>query len=200
MKHSRIFAISALAAVAAAGTGEQKPLSRLTTLERTSSATAGAGSLFMSCEETYGEDWEVCGDANSSRFCFNPMMGQSCCAVDNGYCEEGTWCAPVAGYCCLDSEDLETCARNAGFVFPADLSKAKVPRPHQPWMAQTATSKPESVHFSLKRSEQPVDEIPRSTEAGSMQVRHSAAAGRERWALSWMGLGIGAVGLFMLSC
>jgi hypothetical protein len=27
---------------------------------------------------------------------------QSCCETDNGYCDAGTRCAPVAGHCCLD--------------------------------------------------------------------------------------------------
>ncbi|KAK3903080.1 hypothetical protein C8A05DRAFT_33194 [Staphylotrichum tortipilum] len=78
----------------------------------------GTAGLYLSCEETYGTGWERCGD-QTSRLCYSPAFGQSCCEVDNGHCGKGTWCAPVAGYCCLDGEDLETCARNAGFELPA---------------------------------------------------------------------------------
>ncbi|KAK3986690.1 hypothetical protein QBC44DRAFT_332843 [Cladorrhinum sp. PSN332] len=200
MRHSRAIAISCLS-VLAAGMGNEGQQQQQKSLGRTTSATAGEGGLFMSCEETYGEDWAVCGDANSSRFCFNPVMGQSCCAVDNGFCEEGTWCAPVAGYCCLDSEDLETCASNAGFELPADLLKADVPRTKQSRTAQITAPIPGNVHSSLKRSERPGDEeSPQHAVVDRVYVRESAAAERERWTLTWMGLGIGAVGLVMHSC
>ncbi|KAK1755167.1 hypothetical protein QBC47DRAFT_414068 [Echria macrotheca] len=75
---------------------------------------------FMSCAETYGESWIPCGDV-ASTFCYNPLLGQSCCETDNGYCDPGTHCAPVPGHCCLDGEDLATCARNAGFQLPAGI-------------------------------------------------------------------------------
>ncbi|KAK0618441.1 hypothetical protein B0T17DRAFT_339062 [Bombardia bombarda] len=54
---------------------------------------------FMSCEETYGKGSVRCG-GEGSPFCYNPYMGQTCCNTDNGYCDEGTYCAPVAG--CAD--------------------------------------------------------------------------------------------------
>ncbi|KAK8056100.1 hypothetical protein PG993_001327 [Apiospora rasikravindrae] len=73
-----------------------------------------------SCEQIYGAGAQFCGGA-SSRFCFNPDIGQSCCP-DNGYCDKGFYCAPVAKYCCAEGEDLATCARNAGFVLPASLA------------------------------------------------------------------------------
>ncbi|KAK8049740.1 hypothetical protein PG994_011470 [Apiospora phragmitis] len=73
-----------------------------------------------SCEETYGAGAQFCG-GDSSRFCFQPNLGQTCCP-DNGYCDKGFYCAPVANYCCAEGEDLETCARNAGFVLPASLA------------------------------------------------------------------------------
>ncbi|KAK4042446.1 hypothetical protein C8A01DRAFT_13952 [Parachaetomium inaequale] len=97
-----------------AGGGEQqKPLGRLPPM------SGGVTRQYMSCEETYGNLWTTCGGGRqNSRSCYSPALGQSCCLVDNNYCDKGTWCAPVVGYCCLDSEDLETCARNAGFELP----------------------------------------------------------------------------------
>ncbi|KAK0747906.1 hypothetical protein B0T21DRAFT_253930, partial [Apiosordaria backusii] len=131
----------------------------------------------MSCERTYGAGWETCG-GESSRFCFSPELGQSCCAVDYGYCERGTWCAPVAGYCCLDSEDLETCARNAGFEIPG----------HEP-------SQTEDDSFrALERDADPSD----GREVVVREVQVSVARRKDQWTLA--GLGTGLVALFMLSC
>ncbi|KAK4202432.1 hypothetical protein QBC40DRAFT_294700 [Triangularia verruculosa] len=158
-----------LAGVVLAGGRDQKPLAH-------TSPTPPKSQQLMSCERTYGPGWETCGDEMSSRFCYSPEQGQSCCAVDNGYCEKGTWCAPVAGYCCLDGEDLETCARNAGFELPGSES----------------SSLP-----SLKRSARPSD-------GGEVVVvrttQESVARRRDQWTLTGMGLGIGVVGIFMLSC
>lgn len=46
---------------------------------------------------------------------------QSCCQTDFGFCGAGTYCAPVAGFCCLDGEDLVTCATKGGFTLPASV-------------------------------------------------------------------------------
>ncbi|KAI0120293.1 hypothetical protein F4776DRAFT_633596 [Hypoxylon sp. NC0597] len=74
-----------------------------------------------SCEQTYGNGSQPCGGPEST-FCFNPSNGQSCCATDSGFCGAGKYCAPVAGYCCHEGEDLATCARNAGFALPGSVS------------------------------------------------------------------------------
>ncbi|OTA92062.1 hypothetical protein M434DRAFT_12683 [Hypoxylon sp. CO27-5] len=74
-----------------------------------------------SCEQTYGNGSQPCGGPEST-FCFNPSSGQSCCATDSGFCGSGKYCAPVAGYCCHEGEDLATCARNAGFALPDSVS------------------------------------------------------------------------------
>ncbi|KAI0164721.1 hypothetical protein GGR57DRAFT_209735 [Xylariaceae sp. FL1272] len=71
----------------------------------------------LSCAETYGNGSIPCGAADSG-LCFNPSLGQTCCPLDNGFCGKGTYCAPVAGYCCAESEDLQACARNRGFALP----------------------------------------------------------------------------------
>ncbi|KAI2602010.1 hypothetical protein GGR54DRAFT_556232 [Hypoxylon sp. NC1633] len=73
------------------------------------------------CDQTYGAGAQLCGDSGSA-FCFNPSLGQSCCATDSGFCDAGKYCAPVAGYCCLEGEDLATCAQNAGFALPNSAS------------------------------------------------------------------------------
>ncbi|KAI1142710.1 hypothetical protein F5Y05DRAFT_365862 [Hypoxylon sp. FL0543] len=75
----------------------------------------------VTCEQTYGNGSQPCGGSEST-YCFNPSDGQSCCATDNGFCGSGKYCAPVAGYCCLEGEDLETCAKNAGFALPGSIS------------------------------------------------------------------------------
>ncbi|CAJ2500989.1 Uu.00g038420.m01.CDS01 [Anthostomella pinea] len=75
----------------------------------------------MTCEQTYGPETQQCGGVTST-FCYDPSIGQTCCPLDNGFCDEGEYCAPVAGYCCLEGEDLPTCAENAGFVLPGSAS------------------------------------------------------------------------------
>ncbi|KAI0193349.1 hypothetical protein EV127DRAFT_479189 [Xylaria flabelliformis] len=71
----------------------------------------------MSCEYTYGNGSIPCGGPEST-WCYNPGLGQTCCQ-DSGFCDTGSYCAPVAGYCCLEDEDLATCAKNAGFDLPS---------------------------------------------------------------------------------
>ncbi|KAI1828488.1 hypothetical protein F4861DRAFT_3034 [Xylaria intraflava] len=71
----------------------------------------------MTCDQTYGNGSIPCG-GTESRWCFNPNLGQTCCQLDRGFCDKGSYCAPVAGYCCFEGEDLATCAKNAGFNLP----------------------------------------------------------------------------------
>ncbi|RKU42724.1 hypothetical protein DL546_004007 [Coniochaeta pulveracea] len=86
---------------------------------------AGDGHLrrrdLLTCEQTYGSGWTPCGAADST-FCYNPSEGQTCCPEDAGYCDAGAYCAPVAGFCCLYSEDFGTCADNSGFQLPSGVS------------------------------------------------------------------------------
>ena len=72
----------------------------------------------LSCTETYGPGSQVCGRPEL-KLCFNAGAGESCCGMDGGFCKAGWHCAPVASFCCKDGEDLETCARNAGFQLPS---------------------------------------------------------------------------------
>ncbi|KAJ1331268.1 hypothetical protein MN608_04727 [Microdochium nivale] len=72
----------------------------------------------LSCTETYGSGSMACGKPEL-KLCFNPGAGESCCGMDGGFCKAGWHCAPVPSYCCKDGEDLETCARNAGFQLPS---------------------------------------------------------------------------------
>ncbi|KAI1863875.1 uncharacterized protein JN550_009373 [Neoarthrinium moseri] len=91
----------------------------------------------LTCNQTYGGDSQVCGGVDST-FCYSPSAGHTCCP-DKGYCERGSYCAPVAGFCCaevgvvrcpeylmvltkLQGEDLGTCAQNAGFTIPGTLA------------------------------------------------------------------------------
>ncbi|KAK0731204.1 hypothetical protein B0H67DRAFT_63749 [Lasiosphaeris hirsuta] len=158
---------------------------------------------FMSCEETYGQGWIPCGNENST-FCYGPNHGQSCCDVDNGYCDAGTHCAPVAGYCCIDGEDLEICAKNAGFELPAGyiIPVASVDE------VATSTRGDDTTRLSGTRLDTPTldansssagQTIPSITSSGGVYIQVSVAR-KEQWTLAWMGAGIGAVGLFMFSC
>ncbi|KAI1112458.1 hypothetical protein F5Y14DRAFT_269124 [Nemania sp. NC0429] len=70
-----------------------------------------------SCEETYGNGTVPCGGSDST-WCYNPDLGQTCCHLDGGFCNSGSYCAPVAGYCCPEDVDLSTCARINGFDLP----------------------------------------------------------------------------------
>ncbi|KAI1279144.1 hypothetical protein F5Y07DRAFT_406394 [Xylaria sp. FL0933] len=71
----------------------------------------------MTCDRTYGNGSIPCGEPET-RLCYNPGLGQTCCKLDGGFCNEGSYCAPVAGYCCLKDEDLTECAERAGFELP----------------------------------------------------------------------------------
>ncbi|KAI5920050.1 hypothetical protein F4810DRAFT_713919 [Camillea tinctor] len=110
----------------------------------------------MTCEQTYGSGSMQCGGMDS-RFCFNPNLGQTCCEQDSGYCEQGTYCAPVAGYCCVEGEDLVTCAKNAGFDLPnsASISMAAsapvtaAPTVNRPVLTVTPFLGPSSVAVAL---------------------------------------------------
>ncbi|KAF4636085.1 hypothetical protein G7Y89_g2002 [Cudoniella acicularis] len=45
----------------------------------------------------------------------------SCCLLDDGYCKAGDFCAPVAGFCCHNGEDPQTCATRLDFSLPPSL-------------------------------------------------------------------------------
>ncbi|KAI0512455.1 hypothetical protein F5B22DRAFT_648559 [Xylaria bambusicola] len=79
----------------------------------------------MTCEKTYGAGSLPCGGEEST-WCFNPELGQTCCKLDGGFCNAGSYCAPVAGYCCFDDEDLATCAKRAGFDLPSGAANDRV--------------------------------------------------------------------------
>ncbi|KAI0460200.1 hypothetical protein F5B21DRAFT_498802 [Xylaria acuta] len=74
----------------------------------------------ITCEHTYGNGSIPCGGAEST-WCFNPGLGQTCCQ-DGGWCDSGSYCAPVKGYCCPEDVDLATCAKNAGFDMPSSAT------------------------------------------------------------------------------
>ncbi|KAK3341149.1 hypothetical protein B0T25DRAFT_332224 [Lasiosphaeria hispida] len=209
------------ALIAHAGAAEQRPLGgRLPPNVRRH---------FMSCEETYGQGWNPCGNEvrrlracgmahnswcadvsvskQNSTFCYNPNHGQSCCKVDNGYCDAGTHCAPVAGYCCIDGEDLETCAKNAGFELPARYMILVEPATSVGELA-TSTRVEDTSRISGASLNTPALgvnsssaglTVPSVTSSGSVYIQVSVAR-KEQWTLAWMGAGIGAVGLFMFSC
>ncbi|KAL3424719.1 hypothetical protein PVAG01_04000 [Phlyctema vagabunda] len=87
---------------------------------------AGVGLVLKSkrddagCRETYGGGSVVCG-GQDSEFCYDPSIGESCCPLDNSYCDAGEFCAPLPGYCCKNGEDLLACVIRQGVPIPASL-------------------------------------------------------------------------------
>ncbi|KAI8961863.1 hypothetical protein F5Y11DRAFT_348074 [Daldinia sp. FL1419] len=75
--------------------------------------------------------------------------------ADNGFCDSGKYCAPVAGYCCLEGEDLETCARNAGFTLPGSAPNASSAVPQEKVNVTTVASPTLTVLPFLKESPKP---------------------------------------------
>ncbi|KAK4136777.1 hypothetical protein BT67DRAFT_190634 [Trichocladium antarcticum] len=174
---------------------QQKPLGRLTQL------LTGTRQR-LSCEATYSAGWEKCGDRNSI-FCYDPTSGQSCCAVDDSHCDKGTWCAPVAGYCCLDSEDLAACAKNAGFKLTDIMSVGDLPMAATPKSASPGTQPQEPVAMLSNRPDLEISSPPTGTRSNPHLTPHvqvSTAGREEQRTRTRMALGIGVVGLFMLFC
>ena len=105
----------------------------------------------MTCEQAYGPGSMQCGPGERN-FCYNPSQGQvsqenqksktrgplmnmadislrhrqSCCESDFGFCPQGTYCAPVAGFCCEAAENLAACAAAGGFTLPASVSAGAI--------------------------------------------------------------------------
>ncbi|KAI1409773.1 hypothetical protein F5Y13DRAFT_193033 [Hypoxylon sp. FL1857] len=111
----------------------------------------------VTCEQTYGNGSQPCGGSEST-YCFNPSNGQSCCATDSGFCGSGKYCAPVAGYCCLEGEDLATCAQNAGFALPGSISNTSSTDSPDSAAATTVTAPALTVVPFLKESSVPTTE------------------------------------------
>ncbi|KAI0540773.1 hypothetical protein GGR58DRAFT_511492 [Xylaria digitata] len=82
----------------------------------------------MTCDQIYGNGSIPCGGSDST-WCYNPNLGQTCCPLDSGFCNSGSYCAPVAGYCCFEDEDLATCAERAGFDLPNGTANSRIPDP-----------------------------------------------------------------------
>ncbi|KAI1420622.1 hypothetical protein F5Y12DRAFT_719378 [Xylaria sp. FL1777] len=80
-------------------------------------STSSRRRQLATCDQTYGNGSIPCGGLEST-WCFNPNLGQTCCQLDGGFCNDGSYCAPVAGYCCLEDEDVAACAERAGFDLP----------------------------------------------------------------------------------
>ncbi|KAK6948659.1 hypothetical protein Daesc_010429 [Daldinia eschscholtzii] len=86
-----------------------------------------------SCEQNYGEGSQLCGGEGST-FCFNPKIGQG--------------------------EDLETCARNAGFTLPGSASVSNMTaEPHVVANVTTVAGPTITVLPFLKESSTPIPKI-----------------------------------------
>ena len=123
----------------------------------------------------------------------------------------------MAGYCCLASESLEECARNAGFSIPPSLvaaDKLQGPQLDTPLTASigvatagatlvlgtpaahtghasAATAKPAAAATSTAL---PKAQAGKNGTSPYVQV---SVARKEQWTLVYMTLGMGVVGLIM---
>ncbi|KAK0118985.1 hypothetical protein ONS95_007852 [Cadophora gregata] len=114
----------------------------------------------LTCLETYGGGSVDCG-GQDSLFCYDPTLGETCCEMDNGYCVAGDFCAPVAGYCCTNGEDPETCAARLNFTLPSSFSLAPATALHaftfsntsaliaSPTRARLTTTSTSTIRISL---------------------------------------------------
>ncbi|KAH9219058.1 hypothetical protein DL95DRAFT_443760 [Leptodontidium sp. 2 PMI_412] len=102
----------------------------------------------LTCLETYGGSSITCGGTDSL-FCYDPALGETCCAMDNGYCKAGDFCAPVAGFCCTVGEDPETCAIRLDFTLPPSFSIAT------PTAISTSTSSASAVSTTPATAKSP---------------------------------------------
>ncbi|OCK75608.1 hypothetical protein K432DRAFT_446587 [Lepidopterella palustris CBS 459.81] len=84
--------------------------------------TCGHGAT---CQEACGGQAIPCG--TSGYHCYDPSLGESCCAADEHYCPKGEFCAPVVGYCCLNSETPANCASRLSFSLPASSATSFSP-------------------------------------------------------------------------
>ena len=66
---------------------------------------------------------------------------QTCCEADGGFCNAGSYCAPVKGYCCFEDEVLGTCAERAGFDLPSSAVNDRVVNPDPAVAATTRVSR-----------------------------------------------------------
>ncbi|KAB5536540.1 hypothetical protein GE09DRAFT_330743 [Coniochaeta sp. 2T2.1] len=152
----------------------------------------------LTCEQTYGADWIQCGDAEST-YCFNPSEGQTCCAQDAGYCDAGAWCAPVPGFCCLDGEDVATCAVEAGFELPTTAASS-LPSVTSASTATTTRSSSTTVISSTTTSTTFTSTNSTSSATPSSTYVQISVAQKEQSTLVWMTVAIGVVGVFMATC
>ncbi|KUJ22488.1 uncharacterized protein LY89DRAFT_300658 [Mollisia scopiformis] len=97
---------------------------------------------FLTCEQTYGGGSITCG-AVDSHYCYNPTVGESCCPLDDGYCGKGDFCAPVAGYCCHDTESPGVCAARLSFTLPTSYDVSSVPVATAPPASASISAAPE---------------------------------------------------------
>ncbi|KAE8452184.1 hypothetical protein EG329_001651 [Mollisiaceae sp. DMI_Dod_QoI] len=94
---------------------------------------------FLTCQETYGGGSTTCGPVGS-HFCYDPTVGESCCPLDDGYCGAGDFCAPVAGYCCHNTETPGVCAKRLNFIIIPSSGASSFPVAPAKTSAATSTS------------------------------------------------------------
>lgn len=162
---------------------------------------------YLTCQQTYGGGSMTCGD-DTSHFCFDPTRQESCCILDKGYCKEGDFCAPVAGFCChnvgdprilslvaftntLKGEDPESCAKRLDFNLPSGIY---APFQTNDWTSTRATETPSPTSFtptaiptSSADSEQKTDPISVTTSSPETNtlLPTSTDAAATTWSSTW---------------
>lgn len=146
---------------------------------------------------------------------------QTCCADDSGYCDGGTYCAPVAGYCCVNGEDFGTCAENSGFELPTSLSSTwtttvtRTTTVTLPQQVLTTSTGVITATITCSAADVTIAAQPTITAAAngtssstnsstgplaSPSFVQASVAIKEQWTLVWTSLAIGVVGVFMTTC
>ncbi|CZR50802.1 uncharacterized protein PAC_00676 [Phialocephala subalpina] len=104
-------------------------LAALATAESTSHRSIQQSKLkraYYTCQETYGAGSISCGPVDN-HYCYNPTLGETCCLLDDGYCGAGDFCAPVAGFCCHNTETPGVCAARLSFSLPSSSVATSTP-------------------------------------------------------------------------
>ncbi|SPN99671.1 uncharacterized protein DNG_02522 [Cephalotrichum gorgonifer] len=75
------------------------------------------------CAEACGAGFEQCGESDGVKSCFNPTVGETCCASQGASCQAGFFCThddKETTVCCAEGTSLEDCAalNGAGGLTP----------------------------------------------------------------------------------
>jgi len=90
------------------------------------------------CADAFGDGYVTCREKTDSknRLCYNPNVGQTCCAA-TWACPNGSFCL-AEPFCCPNGEDPKTCAAENNISLPSSFT--------------TPAAKPTTTTYSSKVS------------------------------------------------